>query len=267
MIGKIIGGIVGAFAAGPFGFVAGVATGHVIDSQIGGKSKSGTSSSKPFDTSNRLFIEFACQGAAKLAKAKGFVAQSDINELEKIFKQLNFDSEMRRRAIDYFRTAKNDSYEIEDIARTFMKHFPQRQARHAFFSILLRVAFSDGKLCASEAVSLRNVARILHLDPSVIDDAENGGSRARSSAGNNARTASGGRGASHLAEQYAILGLSPSASADEVKKAYRAKCKELHPDILRSKGIGDHAMKVIEEELRRINDAYEQIEKSFGKRF
>jgi hypothetical protein len=52
-------------------------------------------------------------------------------------------------------------------------------------------------------------------------------------------------------DPYAVLGLQPGASSDEVARAYRAKAKEWHPDV-----------RGTEEALRRmalINAAYEQI--------
>ena len=48
---------------------------------------------------------------------------------------------------------------------------------------------------------------------------------------------------------------------ETVKKIYRQKCKDLHPDVLRSKGLGDFAVKVLEQELQKVNDAYSVIEK------
>jgi hypothetical protein len=52
-------------------------------------------------------------------------------------------------------------------------------------------------------------------------------------------------------DPYAVLGVQPGASPDEVARAYRAKAKEWHPDI-----------RGTEDALRRmalINAAYEQI--------
>ena len=53
-------------------------------------------------------------------------------------------------------------------------------------------------------------------------------------------------------DPYEVLGLSPGASDDEVKKAYRALAKKYHPDA----NPGD---KVAEQKMKDINAAYDMI--------
>ena len=53
-------------------------------------------------------------------------------------------------------------------------------------------------------------------------------------------------------DRYAVLGLSPGASDEEVKKAYRALAKKYHPD----RNPGDEAAA---RKMQEINAAYEQI--------
>lgn len=64
---------------------------------------------------------------------------------------------------------------------------------------------------------------------------------------------------SELEIAYDALGLKTNASIFEIKSAYRKKCKELHPDLLQNKGLGESAMKALETELRRVTDAYNTI--------
>ena len=261
MIGKIIGGVIGAFVAGPWGAAIGAAVGHVAhDAKEDPAPRNGRPRVRisPADT---LFLEFVCRGSAKIAKSKGFIAKEDIQELEKIFSQLNLDSETRLKAIAYFRSGRNDGLSLERITSDFAHHFPDREPRKIFFNILLRVAVSDGKLHGEEENQLRTVASILHLQMPGFDG-QNSHSYGRAHSGHSKSRSPQTELGSSLKEAYAVLGVSPNASTDEVKKAYRQRCKELHPDVLRSKGIGDYALKVIEEELRRINDAYEQVLKS-----
>lgn len=59
--GKLIGGILGACFGGPFGIALGVAIGHVCDSVADSSEVSLAARSK--------FIELACEGISKIAKA------------------------------------------------------------------------------------------------------------------------------------------------------------------------------------------------------
>ena len=56
---------------------------------------------------------------------------------------------------------------------------------------------------------------------------------------------------------YDILGVSPSASDDEIKKAYRTLSRRYHPDA----NIGKPDEKMAEEKFKQIQQAYTQIMK------
>ena len=58
-------------------------------------------------------------------------------------------------------------------------------------------------------------------------------------------------------DPYAVLGLSPSASDEEVKRAYRALVKKYHPDNYVNNPLADLA----EAKMKEINEAYDAIVK------
>lgn len=53
---------------------------------------------------------------------------------------------------------------------------------------------------------------------------------------------------------YDVLGISEQASADDIRKAYRKKSLETHPDLNMTKGEGVRAQK--EEEFKEVGNAY-----------
>ncbi len=65
-----------------------------------------------------------------------------------------------------------------------------------------------------------------------------------------------------LEKAYATLGIPYSANFEDIRKAYRQKCKALHPDTLNSKKLNKIALSAIEKELRCVIEAYELILKS-----
>ncbi len=58
-----------------------------------------------------------------------------------------------------------------------------------------------------------------------------------------------------MTDPYKVLGVSPDASDDEIKKAYRALARKYHPDKYRDSDLADLA----EEKMKEVNAAYEEI--------
>ncbi len=56
-------------------------------------------------------------------------------------------------------------------------------------------------------------------------------------------------------DPYSVLGVSPSASDDEVKKAYRDLARKYHPDNYQNNPLADLA----QEKMKAINEAYDTI--------
>lgn len=58
-----------------------------------------------------------------------------------------------------------------------------------------------------------------------------------------------------MTNPYEVLGVSPSASDEEIKKAYRELAKKYHPDNYADSPLADLA----EQKMKEINEAYDEI--------
>lgn len=58
-----------------------------------------------------------------------------------------------------------------------------------------------------------------------------------------------------MSDPYKVLGVSPAATDDEIKSAYRALAKKYHPDNYADSPLNDLAS----EKMKEINEAYDEI--------
>lgn len=58
-----------------------------------------------------------------------------------------------------------------------------------------------------------------------------------------------------MTDPYEVLGVSPNASDEEIKKAYRELAKKYHPDNYADSPLAD----VAEQKMKEVNEAYDMI--------
>ena len=65
-----------------------------------------------------------------------------------------------------------------------------------------------------------------------------------------------------LEDAYKVLGISPTATDDEVKAAYRKMALQHHPDKVST--LGEDIKKAAEKKFKEINEAKDMIYKARG---
>ena len=226
--GKIIGGAVGSIG-GPIGIAIGAAMGHQFDRS--------TETSEHEDHIEIAYMFILVASMAKMAKADGQVTQDEIQKVNALFSELGLEGEEKKAAQDIFRSEKNSDSDIGEYFDQFSKltEADLTQAQ-ILYSLLLDVAKADGQLHKGELHILHQAESKLRL-PMGYTEREVGNQH-------NSRK--------HASE---VLGIAEFASEDDIKKAYRAKCKEMHPDTLQRHGLPAELIKHAAAQIQSYTDA------------
>lgn len=246
-ISGIIGGGIGAMIAGPFGAIIGAA----IGSSMGGQ-KVVSGNRIGFSDAERkqaIFFTAAFSMVGKLAKADGRVCENEIETIQKVCREaLGLDEQTRQYAISVFSKAKDSADSFDVYAREFGNLFRQEQQMCTFMmSFLFQVAMADGTLHPSEEQMLLSAKQAFGLHDSVYQSLHS------RFVGHTPRTSTS------LKKHFEILGISEDADKAAIKKAYRQKAAEFHPDKIEGKGLPPEFIKFANDKLAEINASYEAV--------
>jgi DnaJ like chaperone protein len=248
--GAIFGGCLGSWFGKLPGIIIGAIIGHFVEEST--KKKKNTASSPDL-----VFCSSAAAMLAKMAKADGRISKVEIDAVEMAFAKLGFSTRARSHAIDVFRKAKDDSRTIYEYAHDFTSVVGNEDVRVIFYEMLWDIACADGDLSQSEKNILEKITLHLKISPEWFGVFY----RERFYSGSNEHASSA---RNDLDDAYSQLGVSPSASDDEVKKAYRSLAKRYHPDTLKAQGLPDEMVARANERMSKINAAWSAVKKERG---
>lgn len=245
IVGKIIGGGIGAALGGPLGALIGAGIGHAfVDSaQNINPKKTYTQNEKVQVAYFTCF--FACIG--KIAKADGTFSQSEVDSIDELINQeLQLNNKEKNLALNILKEVEYDEKDAGEYIQQLAKIVNyDKEICEAFLRSFYKVAISDNNLHPEEEKILYESEKIFRLNKGTVD----------SIIGKQ-------QGTMGLEEAHNVLNTNSGMSNEEIKKQYRKKCMDFHPDKLVNKGLPEEFIKFSNEQMIKIQEAYKTVCKS-----
>lgn len=227
------------------GAIIGFLLGTVADKMIGGKKVGGGSFQQVFQQQQRDRVSPAdfelnlLSLASLVIKADGVVNQTELDYVRKYFVQA-YGKERANATFKVFNEViKSRQVSAPNIC-TLLRSRTRYESRLQILHFLFSVANADGHVAASEVNEINNIARYLGIQMRDFESIKAMFFQNPDSA-------------------YKILEIEKSASVSEIKSAYRTMAKKYHPDKLVNMDAA--YQKGAEEKFRKVQEAYEQLQK------
>ena len=264
---KWITGFLGWVSGGPIGALIGFLLGRMVESGLdamrqltggdgtgfggtsGGYSGGGTQgypgASRPggytaTEQRNSFMVSLLVLSSAVI-RADGRILQSELDQVRGFIRQ-NFGEQAvseAMRILDELNRQEINIYSVGGQIATYMNYSQRLQ----LFHYLTNIATADGDFSKSEKEVLEAISSAIRINAADASSIIAMYYKDSDSA-------------------YAVLEISPSATDDEVKSAYRRMAMKNHPDKVAT--LGPDVQKAAEEKFRKVQEAYETIKKQRG---
>lgn len=252
---KWIAGFLGWVTWGPIGALLGFLAGSAIEDYIeGARQLPGGASSSPHSYSqsqqhtgtrgytaseqrNSFLVSLLVLSAAVI-KADGRALQSELDYVKEFVRKNFGDAAVPQaiRMLEQFTRQDVNIYEIGPQIARYMNYSQRLQ----LFHYLVQIAMADGEFHKREKSVLEAIGTTISLSNTDINSVISMFYKEVSAA-------------------YSVLGISSSATDDEVRTAYRKMAMKNHPDKVAT--LGPDVQKAAAEKFRQVQEAYEEIKK------
>lgn len=231
--GKWLGGGIGWAFGGPIGGILGFVFGKMYDDMSKGKFEYGQNPASDFNMSLLVLT-------AAVMKADGKVKRSELDFVKQFF-SANFGDKAPQYVKLLGELLKQD-IQVADVSIQISQHLDYA-TRLQLLHYLFGIALADGKADKSEVDLIASIAGYMGIGNSDFESVKAMFVKDTDAA-------------------YKILQITPDATNNEVKKAYREMAKKYHPD--RVANLGDDIRKAAEAKFQSVNEAYENIKNERG---
>ncbi|SFU26995.1 DnaJ like chaperone protein [Pustulibacterium marinum] len=186
-------------------------------------------------------------------KADGYVNQTELDFVRSYFVQ-QYGKEYANATFRTFNeVVKNREISAHRICY-YMLHKTSYAGRVQIVHFLFGIAQADGSVSPAEAEKIEEIAGYLKIYRTDFESIKAMFYRSSRSSSYSSRQPS--------FDAYKVLGIEKSATDTEIKKAYRSLVKKYHPDKIQTDS--ELIKKDAEEKFRKVQEAYEQIQKERG---
>jgi DnaJ like chaperone protein len=244
-LGKWILGGLGFAVGGPIGSIIGVLIASLFEKN-GADNQASSSTNRTFraqrttagDVRVSIIVLIAC-----VIKSDGRVLKSEINYI-KPFLLKTFGEAGAKQALLLLKELLKQDIDAKAVAQQIGQHI-NYSTRLELVHLLLAVANADGELHELELEIISSISMNMN-----VQDADYQSILALYQRSKDANWA------------YTALEITPSATNEEVKKAYRRMAMKYHPDKVAN--AGEEIRQQATDKFRAINEAYEHIKQQRG---
>ncbi|MBQ7999570.1 MAG: TerB family tellurite resistance protein [Bacteroidales bacterium] len=237
-IGKWITGAIGWALGGPIGALLGYSLGALFENS---SQQSGSFASNGYSEQRNSFMVSMLVLSAAVMKADGKVMRSELDFVKEFIRR-NFGEGAVGQALKVLQELLQKDIDLPQVCaqiKTYMDISQRLQLLH----YLIGIAQADSHVSSAELDMLKRIAMYLGISQQESESIF-------AMFGNK------------LEDAYKVLEVSPDASDEEIKKAYKKMALKHHPDRVES--LGSDVKKAAEEKFKAVALAYETIKKERG---
>ena len=235
------------FRYGLYGAIAGFFIGWMVDSYV--LNRFWNSSSKESNRNNNstanlnAFVRSLIILTAAVMKADGTVIKVELDYVKAFFRQ-QFGEDIAKNSLLYLRDILKQQLPINQACSQIRSRIDYASKIH-LLHYLFGLANTKGSINPNELNIIEYISNNIGISRSDFQSVKSAFIK--------------GHNANEIDSAYKILEVSPTASNDEVKKAYRRMAVKYHPD--KASQLSEKEQKTSEEQFKKINNAFEEIKR------
>lgn len=237
---KWIGGGLGWVLGGPIGALIGFALGSLFDSNAEIDTSSNNQRQYGQNTAEGDFKMSLLVLIACVMKADGNPKKAELDVVKR-FLVANFGEQGALDALAILKNLLKQNINEAEVAMQINRYM-NYSSKLELLHLLFQIAYADGEVSSRELNLLQRISGIFRI--STLDF-------------NSIRAPYTKKQDTNWA--YKVLEIAPTATDDEIKKAYRKMAMKYHPDKL--SGLGEDVKKAGEEKFKSVKDAYDYLKK------